>query len=70
MIRAGECSRCGCALESPSGGPEGLRARSRAIRRQPGGHHHREPWHLVRDPPAEASRAWHDLAPGFLRPGR
>lgn len=69
MIRVGQCSVCSCALESPTGGPEGLRARSRAIRSQPGGHHHRGPWHVVPDGPAGELRAWHDLAPGFLRPG-
>lgn len=67
MIRVGECSLCGCALESPTGALEGVRARSAAIRRQPGGHHHAKPWRVLLDQPEE-SRAWHDLAPRFLRP--
>lgn len=68
MIRAGTCSLCSCALESPDGGPERVRARSAAIRRQPGGHHHGRPWIVVPDGPPEELRAWHDFAPNFLRP--
>jgi hypothetical protein len=68
MIRAGTCSMCGIALESPDGGPEGTRARSRAVRAQPGGHHHARPWRCVPDGVEEGSRAWHDFAPNFLRP--
>lgn len=66
MIRVGICSLCSCALESPDGTLNNVRARSRAIRRQPGGHYHKEDWHVIPDQEPDY-RYWHDFVPNFVR---
>lgn len=67
MIRLGICSLCSCALESPDGSLENVRARSKAIRQQPRGHWHKKPWHVIKDEQEQDYRYWHDFVPNFVR---
>lgn len=66
MIRIGVCSLCSCALESPDGTLDNVRARSVKIRQQPRGHWHKKPWHVMRDEPSDY-RYWHDFVPKYVR---